>query len=154
VQCQLQASTAIVLARFCVQITRIHFAMTDSRAVKPIFGLSRSWLFALIALLSARHWGRLLQSLASALERYWPMLVDKAILIERLIRHWRVNAARVLGLVASSLVTVGLDAAGRSAVSTSQSVSDWQAMVCKEIALSLYAWCASCSCKRDACFSV
>lgn len=117
--------------------------MTDSRTIKPFLGSSRSWLFALIALLSARQCGRLLQSFAAALERHWPMLLDNVIYFERHLRHWRLLALRVIGVVAASLVSVGIDAAGHTAVSSAQSLSQWKAIVSKEIAVSLYSRCAS-----------
>lgn len=112
-----------------------------SGSVRKILFFERSWVYALVALLSARHFARLLHSFASALEKHWPGVVDKAIILARCVRHWRECTVRLLGMMATSLLSVGLDAAGQSVVSSTQSLSTWKANICREIAVSLYTRC-------------
>lgn len=121
--------------------SHVSLTMNSSNTLKPYILPPRSWLFALVALLSARHWGRLLHSLAAALERGWPKLVDNAVVLERNLRCWRIGATNVFGVVSTSLVS--LVAAVYTATASAKSLPEWKVMVCKELAVLLYSWCVS-----------
>lgn len=115
--------------------------MDSSKTAVLLLSPSRSWLFALLALLSARHWGKLLHSLAAALEHHWPKLVDKAVFLEHNYRRWRIGAAHAMGVVSTSLVS--LVAAGNTATASAKTFPEWKAVFCKEMAVLLYSWCVS-----------